>query len=109
MAVFNSYSVFDIKSVTFGVPFFSVNEATARRDFCDLASDPSTTVCRHKEDFRLYFLGTFDSGTGRFSPCDIPHFVCDALEFSRDYSSDSPSSDSRVSDFTFGGFRDDED
>ena len=99
MAVFNSYSVFDIKSVTFGVPFFSVNEATARRDFCDLASDPSTTVCRHKEDFRLYFLGTFDSGTGRFCPCDIPIFVCDALEFS-----DSPSSDSRVSDFTFGGF-----
>ena len=100
MAVFNSYSVFDIKSVTFGVPFFSVNEATARRDFCDLASDPSTTVCRHKEDFRLYFLGTFDSGTGRFSPCDIPLFICQALEFS---------SDSRVSDFTFGGFREDED
>ena len=35
MAVFNSYSVFDIKSVTFGVPFFSVNEATARRYYRD--------------------------------------------------------------------------
>ena len=103
MAVFNSYSVFDVKSVTFGVPFFSVNEATARRDFGDLASDPSTTVCRHKEDFSLYFLGTFDSGTGRFVPCDIPLFICQALEFS------SPTDSPRVSDFTFGGFRDDED
>ena len=31
-------------------------------------------------------------------------FVVESVEFSLDYSSNSPSSDSRVSDFTFGGF-----
>ena len=90
-------------TIRIGTPFFSLNESVARRDFGDLTREPSSTVFRHPEDFRLFHVGVFDLDTGLFSPCDIPHFVCDALEFSSD------SSGSRVSDFTFGGFRDDED
>ena len=99
----NCYSIFDMKSLTYGTPFFSLNESVARRDFGDLTREPSSTVFRHPEDFRLFHVGVFDLDNGVFDSLTSPHFVCDALEFS-----DSRVSDPRVSDFTFGGFRDDE-
>ena len=73
------------------------NQSVSAHSF---AMVPRADIPRSRFNVQTSHKTTFDSG---FSPCDIPHFVCDALEFSSD------SSDSRVSDFTFGGFRDDED
>lgn len=76
----NCYSIFDLKSLTYGTPFFSLNESVARRDFGDLTREPSSTVFRHPEDFRLFHIGFFDLDNGDFDSV-IPNFVCDALEF----------------------------
>ena len=82
----NCYSIFDMKSLTYGTPFFSLNESVARRDFGDLTREPSSTVFRHPEDFRLFHVGVFDLDKGLFDngvfdSLVSPNFVCDALEF----------------------------
>lgn len=62
--IFKAFSVFDMKSGAFGVPFFIPTVGQAVRMFSDLASDGNSMVCRHPSDFVLYEIGTYDDATG---------------------------------------------
>lgn len=90
----NAYSVFDQCSMTFGVPFFSINDATARRLFSDLVRDPRSSIYQHPGDYLLYLVGTFVDDTGKIDSI-IPQLVSRALEFFqpvKEISNDNPDS-----------------
>lgn len=58
------FSVFDSKAGNFSPPFFMVSIGQAVRSFQDIASDQSTMIARHPEDFSLFFIGEFDDAIG---------------------------------------------
>lgn len=59
-------SIYDHKAKVFCVPFFSVNNETAQRDFGYAANDPKTEIGRYPTDFTLFRLGTYDDETAGF-------------------------------------------
>lgn len=58
------YSIRDVKAETWALPFSSINNATAIRDFQTLVSDGRTLVGQHPEDFDLFFVGSWDEAAG---------------------------------------------
>lgn len=66
----NVYALYDIKSDTFGVPFFAPSSGVAVRMFRDLANSRDTTVGRYPADFKLVHIGQFDDNTGTLLPGD---------------------------------------
>lgn len=77
----NMYSIFDVKTDTFGVPFFAPSHGSALRSFQDLANDKNTTVGRHPEDFKLVCVGLFDDHSAVILGKD----VLESLGFASDY------------------------
>jgi len=70
-------SVYDKKAMTFSVPNFVVNTASAIRSFrMELnKSSPNDPVSSYPDDFAIYDLGTFDESTGAFINHDIPKLL----------------------------------
>jgi len=62
------FSVLDIKTGAYMQPFFSATIGSAIRSVSDAAMDPQSMLGRHREDFQLYLMGTFDDATGRITP-----------------------------------------
>lgn len=58
------FAVLDTKVGTFAQPFFAHNSAVAQRMFLDAATDPSSMLGKHPQDFFLYRLGSFDEESG---------------------------------------------
>lgn len=77
------FSVFDVKSGTFGTPFFCVNPAVALRTFQDLVNDSQSVVNRYPDDFQLFQFGQFDESTGLFDLSDRPVFLSNARDYLR--------------------------
>jgi len=74
----NAYSVYDNKSLVYGVPFFAPTDGSAIRSFRDLANDTNTTVGRHPGDFVLYCVGLYDDQQGALSGLSPLRHVVDA-------------------------------
>lgn len=75
-----AFSLFDLKTGIFGVPFFMAHVAQARRACEDLANDLNTTVGRHPGDYMLTEIGTFDDASGAFSVAGpVHHFTMASL------------------------------
>lgn len=66
------FAVYDNKIGTYAQPFFSQTISAAKRSFVDAASDPSTLLSKHPEDFSLFHLGEFDDSTGFLDPLTAP-------------------------------------
>lgn len=62
------YSVRDRATVQYGNPMFLINRGHAIRSFADEVNkgEGDSMIRRHPEDFDLYELGEFDTGTGLF-------------------------------------------
>lgn len=58
------FSVFDSKAGAFLQPFFSVNVATACREFSSAAQSEAHAFHRHSGDFELFLLGEWDQYEG---------------------------------------------
>jgi len=58
------FSVFDSKAGAFLQPFFSINVATASREFMSAAQDASHAFHRHSGDYELFLLGEWDQYEG---------------------------------------------
>ena len=70
------FSVHDVKSLSFGVPFFAVSDGVATRMISDATNDSNTMLSKHPEDFSLYYIGLFDDVKGIVIPEPIPvHIV----------------------------------
>lgn len=65
--ILKAFSLLDLKTGHFNVPFFMPHTQLAIRAVVDLAADANTTVGRHPSDFALCEVGTFDDQTGSFS------------------------------------------
>jgi hypothetical protein len=63
--VLQMYSVYDIKSEMYDVPFFALNDHMAKRKFVmDVQSRRANMISAFQDDFVLTKLGTFVFSTG---------------------------------------------
>lgn len=72
------FSIHDKKAEGFNTPFFQSTFGLAERAFKEATKDESTTICKNKEDFSLYYIGEFDHTTGQITPVQPAQHVCDA-------------------------------
>lgn len=72
------FAVFDVKTGSYGMPFFSATRPSAQRSFIAACSDKNSMLGQHPEDFRLFDLGSFDDSTGIFLPMN-PDFVMEGV------------------------------
>lgn len=77
------YSVFDTKANAFLQPFFSVTKGSAIRSFSDAVNDPNHMIAKHREDYVLFYLGTFEDLSGSFKLDPAPVSLGLATEFVR--------------------------
>jgi len=85
------YSIFDSKAGIFSRPWYSITEAVARRQFSELANDPSTEIGRHSADFSLFYLGLFDDSDGAFTNNTVPENLGLAAQFKKEVSNENAS------------------
>ena len=71
----NVYTIKDIKAETFGNPFYSANDQTAKRSLEQASNDSNTTISQYPEDFVLYRLGSWDDSTATISTLDTPFYL----------------------------------
>lgn len=60
------FSIRDVATDAYFDPFCSPTKPAALRTFADLVNDPQSTINRHPEDYELFELGSFDTGSGMF-------------------------------------------
>lgn len=76
-------ATFDKKARVFALPFFAAHTDVAVRMFKEAANTADHQVCKHPEDFSLYYLGTFDDSTGFFNLTASPTPVVEAIQLKR--------------------------
>lgn len=77
--VLKIYGIRDTKTEIFNNPFFNHSHGEAERNFTDLVNDPQSQVNRYPEDFDLYFMGEYETKTGKISPLDTPQHMTKAV------------------------------
>ncbi|WNK14812.1 MAG: nonstructural protein [Microvirus sp.] len=74
----NIYAVRDRAIDTFAQPMFMASHGGAIRSFNDAVNDPKgeSNLCKHPEDFDLYYLGVYDDAVGSFAvPDECPEMI----------------------------------
>lgn len=65
----NVYSLFDRAALTYGHPFYALNDAVAIRNFRDAVLRRESSMLRdHPDDFELRHIASFDDEKGSFEP-----------------------------------------
>lgn len=72
------FTLYDVKSCSFGTPFFSITTGVAIRTFTQLINDPDSLINMWPQDFQLFELGEFDSHTGAITTTLPPLFITSA-------------------------------
>lgn len=80
--VLEGYSVFDVKSDSYMIPWFVKNRGIAMRMFGDLVNDPQSQVSKHPEDYRLHRVADWDENTGEMIGV-TPEYICQGADFMR--------------------------
>jgi len=62
------FSIHDTKSGAFTVPFVARARGEAIRSFQSAMQDTSHPMSKFPADYVLYYIGTFDDGTGEIAP-----------------------------------------
>ncbi len=62
------FSIYDLKAQLYSSPSFMSTRAQAIRAFIDEAKKPDSKVALHPEDYRLYYIGTYEDETGTLCP-----------------------------------------
>lgn len=79
--VVRMYAIFDEKGQMYSSPFCLAHDSQAIRAFGDTACDATSRINKHPDDYRLYWLGTFDDCSGRVEGLSVPEFLVKASEF----------------------------
>lgn len=61
------FSVRDAATEVFTRPFFMLTKAEAIRTFAKEANEPESNLSNYPLDYELYYLGTFDQDSGKFT------------------------------------------
>lgn len=75
------YSVYDSKAEAFLPPFFMLSRGSAIRDFSDAVNDASHVFFKHREDYTLFELGSFDDSSAAFALSLTPTSLGVGIEF----------------------------
>lgn len=68
---FKVFSVYDVKSESFGMPVFFAATGQAIRAFDDQCNKPGQVMHDHPADFVLNQLGEYDDTTGQLIPLKV--------------------------------------
>lgn len=74
-----AYSIRDAKTEIFNTPFYNNTHGEAERNFKSTINDERSQINKYPEDFDLYFLGEYDTNTGKMSPLDTPQHMVKAI------------------------------
>jgi len=74
------YSIFDVKTGVYNLPYFGFNEGVAVRDFIALRRDPHSTISQFPADFQLFHVADFDDTSGLFTLVSPPACISVPLE-----------------------------
>lgn len=69
------FTIHDTKAETFNPPFFQPTHGEAERNFRSAMNDPKTTFNKYPEDFDLYYLGEYETNSGKFKTLDSPQHM----------------------------------
>lgn len=67
--IYNLYSVHDIYT-GYNTPFYDISDGAARRAY-ETAIEENPVMAKHRDDYQLRKLGTFDSDTGILKALEI--------------------------------------
>jgi len=73
------YSIRDQKAEFFNNPWFAKTHGEAERNFRSLVNDPKSMVSQYPLDYDLYYLGEYDTNTGKIAPLDAPQHIMQAI------------------------------
>lgn len=73
--ILNIYSVRDLKTEAFMLPFFAPTNGAATRLLTDNVNDGQSMLFRHSEDFTLFKVGTWDDIEGMVDMQQPEHIV----------------------------------
>lgn len=74
------FSIRDAKAESFNPPFFHTTHGEAERSFRTAVSDPKTVFNQYPDDFDMYYVGEFDTNTGKFDVLKTPLHVVKAVQ-----------------------------
>lgn len=77
------FSIRDTKSETFHPPFFKPTHGEAERDMNTAVNESKSVINQYPEDFDLYYLGEFDTNTGKFNAKDSPEHLFKLINLKR--------------------------
>lgn len=62
------YAIHDHAAGAYMVPHFMASHGLMNRAFSDAINDPQSNLHKHPDDYRLYYIGTYDDATGTLTP-----------------------------------------
>ena len=63
-----AFSIYDVKVEAYSAPFCCRTFGEAERFVTDILNDPQGQYSKHKEDYQLYCVGSFDQDSGILEP-----------------------------------------
>lgn len=80
-----AYSIRDTKAEIYNPPFYANTHGEAERELKQLtAADPQKSkIAAYPEDYDLFWIGEYDSATGKFKPLDAPQHIVKAVDLIR--------------------------
>lgn len=78
--IYNLYAIRDVKTGFLSITH-DVNDASACRNFEHaILNHEDSLFFSHPEDYALYFLGTYDTDTGKLVPSELPQICLEASQ-----------------------------
>lgn len=77
------FSYHDQKGEIFHPPFCKNTHGEAEREFMTLVNEEKTIMNVYPEDWDLYYVGNYDTQTGKIEPLKTPEHVIKAISVKR--------------------------
>lgn len=74
------FAIRDEKAETFHPPYFQPTHGEGERYFKDLCRESKSPLSQYPEDFDLWYLGDYETNTGKFSPLQTPQHLMKAVQ-----------------------------
>lgn len=71
----NVYAIYDSKARIYQRPFYMLNHDMVRRACLDILAVPDHDITKHKADYAVFHLGTFDDSNARFDNLAAPRVM----------------------------------
>jgi len=79
--ILEMFAIRDVKTESYGTPFFAQHRGHAIRMFQELANDKRSQVWKHPRDFVLFHVGSFDDQSGEVTHLSVPAMLGMGAEF----------------------------